>query len=88
MTTDATLAGEQQEILRKLAEIIEEIAEIPAADVAMDKRFIDDLDIDSLSMIEIAAQTEAAFDLDIPPEALADLLSVRDAVELVQRKRA
>ncbi|MGI5470287.1 acyl carrier protein [Streptomyces sp. CA-132043] len=88
MTTDTTLAGTQEEILRKLTEIIEEIAEIPAADVSMEKRFIDDLDIDSLSMIEIAAQTEAAFDLDIPPEALADLLSVRDAVELVQQKRA
>ncbi len=79
---------ETREILRALAAIVEEVAEVPAATVELDKRFVDDLDIDSLSMIEIAAQTEAAFEMDIAPEALADLLAVRDAVALIRSHRA
>jgi len=92
VTTDtpaaATMSAEQQEILHKLAVIIEEIAEVPADQISLDKRFVDDLDIDSLSMIEIAAQTEATFELDIAIEELAELLSVRDAVDLVLAQRA
>lgn len=83
-----TFVSEQQEVLRILAAIIEEIAEVPAEEVSLEQRFVDDLDIDSLAMIEIAAQTEVAFELDISPETLADLLTVGDAVELVQSKRA
>ncbi|MEV6169238.1 acyl carrier protein [Streptomyces sp. NPDC051954] len=91
MATDISattgMSTEQQEVLTKLAEIIEEIAEVPAGDISLDKRFVDDLDIDSLSMIEIAAQTEATFELDIAIEALAELLTVGDAVDLVLAKR-
>nr|WP_220096456.1 acyl carrier protein [Streptomyces cyaneus] len=82
------MSAEQQEILAKLAAIIEEIAEVPADRVSLDKRFVDDLDIDSLSMIEIAAQTEATFELDIAIEELAELLTVGDAVQLVLAARA
>ncbi|WP_128431882.1 acyl carrier protein [Streptomyces cyaneus] len=86
--TEAPVSAEQQEILAKLAAIIEEIAEVPADRVSLDKRFVDDLDIDSLSMIEIAAQTEATFELDIAIEELAELLTVGDAVQLVLAARA
>ena len=43
-----------QEILSGLAEIIEEIAGTPADEVTPGEDFVDDLDIDSLSMVEIA----------------------------------
>jgi acyl carrier protein len=40
-----------EEILPGLAEIVEEIAGIEAAEVTPEKSFVDDLDIDSLSMV-------------------------------------
>ena len=43
----------QQEILDGLAEIVNEVAGVPAADVQLEKSFVDDLDIDSLSMVEV-----------------------------------
>ena len=43
-----------QEILEGLGEIVEEIAGVPADEVTPGKSFVDDLDIDSLSMVEIA----------------------------------
>ena len=52
----------EQEILAGLGEIVEEIAGVPADEVTPNKSFVDDLDIDSLSMVEIAvaAQVDAA----------------------------
>ena len=40
------MALSQQEILAGLAEIVNEVAGIPASDVQMDKSFTDDLDVD------------------------------------------
>ncbi|MDN5859625.1 MAG: acyl carrier protein, partial [Pseudonocardia sp.] len=50
--------ADNTEILAGLAEIVEEVAGIETADVAVEKSFVDDLDIDSLSMVEIAVQAE------------------------------
>jgi acyl carrier protein len=92
VTTQAVPAGdattEQQEILRTLSAIVERIAEVPAAEVTMQKRFVEDLDIDSLSMIEIGVQTQATFELNVQAETLADLPSVGDMVELIRHEQS
>ena len=41
-----------------IAEIIEEVTGIEPSEITPEKSFVDDLDIDSLSMVEIAVQTE------------------------------
>ncbi|MGD9527790.1 acyl carrier protein [Pseudonocardia sp.] len=66
-----------------LAEIVEEVAGIDAAEVTPDKSFVDDLDIDSLSMVEIAVQAEDKFGVKIPDEQLAELKTVGDAVNYI-----
>ncbi|ASO22273.1 acyl carrier protein [Actinoalloteichus hoggarensis] len=66
-----------------LAEIVEEVAGVAAADVTPEKSFIDDLDIDSLSMVEIAVQAEDKFGVKIPDDKLADLKTVGDAVKYI-----
>jgi acyl carrier protein len=72
-----------QEILSGLAEIIDEIAGVPADEVTPDKNFVDDLDIDSLSMVEIAVQAEDKFGVKIPDDELAKLTTVSDAVDYI-----
>ena len=71
------------EILSGLAEIVEEVAGIDTAEVSADKSFVDDLDIDSLSMVEIAVQAEDKFGVKIPDDELANLKTVGDAVNYV-----
>ena len=44
-----------QEIQSGLAEILEEVAGVTPADATPEKSFTEDLDVDSLSMVEIAA---------------------------------
>ena len=48
------MAMTEEEILTGLGEIVDEVAGVPADQVTPDKTFVDDLDIDSLSMVEIA----------------------------------
>ena len=72
-----------QEILAGLAEIIDEIAGVPADEVTPDKNFVDDLDIDSLSMVEIAVAAQDKFGVEIPDDQLKDLTTVQDVVNFV-----
>jgi acyl carrier protein len=76
------------EILSGLGEIVEEVAGVSAADVTADKSFTDDLDIDSLSMVEIAVQAEDKFGVKIPDDELANLKTVGDAVGYIERNQS
>jgi acyl carrier protein len=75
----------EQEILTGLGEIIEEIAGVPADEVTPNKSFVDDLDIDSLSMVEIAVAAQDKFGVEIPDDQLKDLTTVQDVVNYVTK---
>lgn len=75
----------EQEILADLGEIIEELAGVPADEVTPDKSFVDDLHIDSLSMVEIAVAALDRFGVEVPDEELKNLKTVGDFVQFVQR---
>jgi len=57
---------------------------VPADQVTPDKSFVDDLDIDSLSMVEIAVAAQDKFGVEIPDDQLKNLKTVRDVVTYVQ----
>jgi acyl carrier protein len=76
-----------EEVLPVLAEIIEEIVGVDAAEVTPEKSFVGDLDIDSLSMVEIAVQAEDRFGMKIPDEQLTELKTVRDVVAYIGTAR-
>ena len=73
-----------EEILAGLAEIVEEVAGVEADEVTADKSFVDDLDIDSLSMVEIAVAAQDKFGVEISDDELKDLKTVKDVVVYVQ----
>jgi len=80
------MAMSEQEILTGLGEIVEEIAGVPASQVSPEKNFVDDLDIDSLSMVEIAVAAQDKFGVEIPDDELKDLKTVADVVGYVQKQ--
>ena len=73
-----------EEIRTDLAEIVNEVAGIPADDVQLDKSFTDDLDVDSLSMVEVVVAAEEKFNVTIPDEQVKNLRSVGDAVSYIE----
>ncbi|GAA4615713.1 meromycolate extension acyl carrier protein AcpM [Actinoallomurus liliacearum] len=80
------MALSEKEILEGLGEIVEEIAGVDPSEVTPDKSFVDDLDIDSLSMVEIAVAAQDKFGVEIPDDELKNLKTVKDVVVYVQNK--
>ena len=73
-----------EEIREGLASILEEVADVSPSDVSDDKSFVDDLDVDSLSMVEVAMAAEEKFGVKIPDDELPKLKTVGDAVKYIE----
>ena len=76
------------EIQADLATIVEDIAGVAADDVQPDKSFVDDLDVDSLSMVEIVVAAEEKFGVRIPDDQVKNLKTVGDAVTFIEKAQA
>jgi len=79
------MASSDQEIQDGLAEIVNEVAGVPAADVSAEKSFTDDLDVDSLSMVEVVVAAEERFGVKIPDDEVKNLRTVGDAVSYIKK---
>ena len=73
-----------EEIRAGLASILEEVADVSPDDVSDEKTFVDDLDVDSLSMVEVAMAAEEKFGVKIPDDELPKLKTVGDAVSYIE----
>jgi acyl carrier protein len=69
--------------LEGLAAIVNEVAGTPIADITPEKSFVDDLDIDSLSMVEVVMACEDKFGVSIPDGEVKNLKTVGDAVAFI-----
>ena len=78
------MAASADEVRAGLAEILNEVADVDASDVTDDKSFTDDLDVDSLSMVEVAMAAEEKFGVKIPDDELPKLKTVGDTVNYIQ----
>lgn len=74
-----------EEIRAGLAEIVNEITGVPADDVQLEKSFTDDLDIDSLSKVEVVVAAEEKFGIKIPDEDANKFETVGDAVSYIEK---
>ena len=70
-----------------LAEILEEVAGVTPADATPEKSFTDDLDVDSLSMVEIGTAVEDKFGVDIPDDELGNIKTVGDAMNYIEKNQ-
>ena len=77
-----------EEIRTGLADIVNEVAGVPAEDVQLEKSFVEDLDVDSLSMVEVVVAAEEKFGVTIPDDDVRGLKTVGDAVAFIERARA
>ncbi len=77
-----------EEIRADLADIVNEVAGVDAADVQLDKSFIEDLEVDSLSMVEVVVACEEKFGVSIPDDEVKNLRTVGDAVSFIERAQA
>jgi acyl carrier protein len=75
------------DLISTLAEILSDIAGVDPAEVTADKRFGDDLDLDSLSMVELGVAVEERLGVQIPEEEASQLVTVGDMAAYLERTR-
>ena len=82
------MALTESAVLQGLKEILEEVAGIKPGDVEGSKDFSNDLDVDSLSMVEVVVAAEERFGIKIPDEAVSEMKTVGDAVTYIVKAAA
>ncbi len=74
------------EVFAVLKDIIVEIKDCDPDNVTMESSFQEDLEADSLDIVEMLMLLEEKFDIQIPEEAAEQLKTVGDAARYVQSR--
>lgn len=73
----------EEAVQQGLAELVEEIVGAPAEKVTREASFLDDLDADSLSMVEVMVGVEEKFGVSVPDKEAKNLRTVGDAIDYI-----
>lgn len=77
---------ERDEALTAIREVAVEVLSVQPEAVVETARFAEDLDADSLDLVELVMGLEERFDVSIPEEDLEGVVTVGNAVDLVLAK--
>jgi acyl carrier protein len=78
---------EETEIAILVMDVVGARFEVACERLARSTRFVEDLDGDSLAIVELTLALEEAFDVDVASEHVQGLRTVQDAIDLVERAR-
>ena len=70
----------------QVKKIVVEHLGIDESKVTPDARFIDDLGADSLDTVELVMAFEEKFNIEIPDDAAETILTVKNAIDFIERK--
>jgi acyl carrier protein len=76
------------DIISTLAGLLSEVAGLDPAQVTAEKTFADDLDLDSLTMVELGVVIEERLGVKIPADDAEHVSTVGDMAGLIERERA
>lgn len=79
---------ERSEIEAKFNELLVSELGLDADKINADARFEEDLEVDSLGVVELLMALEDEFDVTIPDEEAENLTTVGEAIDLVAQKLA
>jgi acyl carrier protein len=77
---------ERAQALDTLKEVAAEVLSVDPDQVTEAARFKEDLDADSLDLVELVMGLEERFDIEVPEEDLEGVTTVGQAVDLVMGK--
>lgn len=77
---------ERAEVLQVLRDKAVEMLEVEADQVQEDKSFVADLEVDSLSLVELTMELEDALGIELPEEELADVKTIGAFVDVIMQK--
>ena len=81
---------EKEILIEKLKEIVKPYVQdqIAFEQLTEETDFINDLKVNSANLIDIVLDVEDMFDIEIDNESMEQMLSVKQALEIIQKKMA
>jgi acyl carrier protein len=79
---------DREEILGKIQEITADRLGVDEGDVTPDASFREDLEADSLDLVELIMELEEQFGMEIPDEDAEKITTVEEAVDYVTEHQA
>jgi acyl carrier protein len=77
---------ERAEVLQVLRDKAVEMLEVEGEQVQEDKSFVEDLQVDSLSLVEFTMELEDTFGIELPEEELTDVKTIGAFVDVILKK--
>ncbi len=77
-----------EQILQQIQDMLQQILPEDALRVTVDLNLMNDLDLDSLKVLELLEKLEDAYDISIPINILAEIRTVGDLVEEIEKLTA
>ena len=74
------------DVFEKVKEITAEQLDIDESTITMESSFINDLEADSLALVQLMMALEEEFDVEIPDEEADEISTVGDAVNYINTK--
>ncbi len=79
---------ERNEVLEVMRRKAVDLLEVKAEDVQPERSFVDDLQVDSLSLVEYTMDLEDELGIELPEEELTDLKTIGAFLDLIVAKLA
>lgn len=73
-----------EELFNSIKQMIVDQLGVDEDTITEDSSFVDDLNADSLDMVELVMAMEQEFDIEIPDDVVEKVVTVKDAVEYIQ----
>ena len=74
------------ELQEKVIKLVSEATKMDAANISLNTSFVDDLNLDSLDMVELMMKMEDEFGVEIPEDETENLKSIGDVVTYLKSK--
>ena len=74
-------------ILEKVKNLISEQLDFDESEIELESSFQDDLEADSLDVVELVMALEDEFDIEIPDEEAERITTVKDAVDYIENNK-
>lgn len=72
-------------VSQQVIELASNQADIPKEEISLDSQFAADLGFDSLDQMEFVMSIEDKFNITVPDEEVEKIITIRDAVQAIQK---
>lgn len=74
-------------VFEKVKKLIAEQLDVEESDIQLESSFQGDLEADSLDVVELIMAIEDEFDIEIPDEEAEKILTVKNAVDYIEKNQ-